>query len=78
MSEYGAEKGARIGDRVRLWIGPPKRGGWRYGTVTGIDNGHRPGLDVTFDAPVLGQPTCYATHAEVEVIARVTPSEPTP
>ena len=58
----------RVGDRVRVWIGPPKRGGYRYGTVTGIDDGSLPGVRITFDAPVLGQPSCYATHDETEQV----------
>lgn len=57
-----------VGDRVRLWMGPPVRGGLRYGEVIGIDNGSRPGIQIRFDHPVHGQDTCYATHDEVEVV----------
>lgn len=57
-----------VGDRARLWIGPPKRGGLRYGEVIGVDNLDRPGVQIRFDRPVNGCDTCYATQAEVEVL----------
>lgn len=57
-----------VGDRVRLWIGPPKRGGWQAGIVIGIDTRGHPGVEVRFDRPVLGSDTCYATHDEIERI----------
>ena len=44
------------------------KGGYQYGEVIGIDNGSRPGIEIRFDRSVLGQPTCYATHNEVEVV----------
>ena len=66
------------GARVRLWIGPPKRGGWQHGTVIGIDTGSRPGVEIRFDEPVNGLPTCYATHEEVEVLASGPEVKPLP
>lgn len=70
-----AEGRVSLGDRVRLWLGPPKRGAMRYGEVIGVDNLGRPGVQIRFDAPVHGAETCYATHDEVE---RLTPPEASP
>lgn len=68
MTEQGTETAQIVvGDRVRLWLGSPKRGGLHYGEVIGVDNlGHR-GIEILFDTPVNDQRTCYATHDEVEV-----------
>ena len=59
-----------VGDRVRLWMGPPKRGGWQYGEVFGVDDLDRPGIHIRFDRLVNGQETCYATHQEVELLSK--------
>lgn len=55
-----------VGDRVRLWMGTPKRGGYEHGVVTGVDDKGRPGVSIRFDRTVNGLKDCYATHDEVE------------
>jgi len=55
----------RAYDRVRLWVGPPVRGRWEYGTVTGAG---RDGVTINFDREVNGVTDCRATHDEVEKI----------
>lgn len=59
-----------VGDRV-VWPHREGRGSaWRTvltaGTVTAVDlPGQPPGVQVTFDEPVKGSSTCYATHSEI-------------
>jgi hypothetical protein len=67
--ENDAPAALRIGSRVRLWIGPPKRGGYHYGAVIGIDNLSHKGVQIRFDHLVNGVDNCYATHDEVEVVS---------
>lgn len=55
----------KVGDRVRLWLGPPVRGDWHYGRIIGVDNRGTRGIQIQFDLPANGQETCYATHEEV-------------
>lgn len=59
-----------VGDRVRLWLGPPKRGGWQHGDVIGVDTGSCPGVEIELDNAVHRLSTVYATHDEVELIER--------
>ena len=63
------------GDRVRVWLGPPKMGGWHHGKVVGIDNLSTTGVQIKFDYPVKGEWFCYATHDEVERV--LSPAPPT-
>lgn len=60
----------QVGDRVRLWLGPPKRGGWQHGDVIGVDTHSRPGVEIQLDNVVAGMTTVYATHDEVQLIER--------
>jgi len=57
----------RVGDRVQLWL--PDKGRRRdqlvTGTVTGVDDGPRPGVRVELDREVNGVTDCYATHREL-------------
>jgi hypothetical protein len=46
----------------------------RYGEVVGVDNLGHPGVQIRFTDGMPGQETCYATHAEVEVVGRALPS----
>lgn len=66
--EPGAAAKVKVGDRVRVWIGPKKQGGWEHGTVTEVDSAFWPGVRVKFDRHPNGVDNCYATHAEVEHI----------
>ena len=53
-----------IGDSVV--VAPTNRDEWWPGTVTAIDEPHRPrGVRVQFDEPLYGMDHCYATHSEL-------------
>lgn len=68
----------QVGDRVvwphREGIGRARRTVYSTGTVTAVDLPGMPaGAQVTFDRPVNGAPTCYATYAELHEVDRMPP-----